>query len=56
MSQSNSSFSNDEFMSREDLNPNLKPKTRCLGCLGDQPNQLAHMDPPHGCLFEPNDN
>ena len=25
----------------------------CTGCQTDQPNQLAHMDPPNGCLYGP---
>ena len=54
MSQNNSSFENDEFISREDSDPNLEPQNKCLGCIGEifQGNQLAHMDPPHGCLFK----
>ena len=26
---------------------------KCSGCLEDQPNQLAHMDCPNGCLHDP---
>jgi uncharacterized protein YpiB (UPF0302 family) len=26
-------------------------KPKCLGCIHNQPNQLAHMDPPDGCLY-----
>lgn len=33
---------------------NVKDKPRCLGCIENQPNQLAHMDPPYGCLYEHN--
>ena len=28
------------------------PEIRCQGCLEDQPNQLAHIDPPFGCLSQ----
>ena len=45
-------------MSREEYDISLTPK--CIGCIEDQPNQLAHTDP-GGCLYsssedeEPND-
>ena len=35
-------------MASEDQNVAV---TTCLGCLEDQPNQLAHMDP-GGCLYD----
>jgi hypothetical protein len=25
--------------------------SKCPGCIDNQPNQLAHMDPPYGCLW-----
>lgn len=30
----------------------LKQVEMCWGCRNDQPNQEAHMDDPHGCLYE----
>jgi len=45
-------------MSREEYDRSLT--TKCIGCIEDMPNQLAHMDP-GGCLYsssedeEPND-
>jgi len=35
-------------MSREEYDRSLT--TKCIGCIEDQPNQLAHMDP-GGCLY-----
>ena len=32
----------------------LKPSLQCDGCSGDQPNQLAHMQP-GGCLHNPDE-
>jgi len=28
----------------------MSQSTLCKGCLENQPNQMAHMDPPYGCL------
>ena len=30
--------------------PIMSRSTLCTGCLENQPNQMAHMDPPYGCL------
>jgi hypothetical protein len=35
----------------EELQDNLIPTNTCIGCIYDQPNQLAHMEP-GGCLYE----
>ena len=39
----------------EDLDNHISINNTCWGCIEDQPNQLAHMDP-GGCLYIPNEN